>query len=115
MPNDIVSKYDDFDAVISIIETARGRALKAINAELIHMYRNVGEYLSDLCAKSSFGDKIIDEVAAYISEAAPTIKGFMLIGLTQHTTRCSNSANQTQEDLISGHAPVKAEAVLIKI
>ena len=29
------------------------------------MYWNVGAYLSELCAASSFGDKVIDEVAAY--------------------------------------------------
>ena len=29
------------------------------------MYWNVGAYLSELCAASSFGDKVIDEVATY--------------------------------------------------
>lgn len=45
------------------------------------MYWEVGEYLSDLCNKSSFGDKVIDEVATYISNVAPTIKGFNRRGL----------------------------------
>lgn len=81
MSKDITSKNEDFGAVISIIENSKGRALKAINAELINMYRSVGEYLSDLCAKSSFGDKVIDDVAAYISDVAPTIKGFNRRGL----------------------------------
>jgi len=72
---------NDFGAVISIIENAKGRALKAVNAELINMYWEVGEYLSELCAESSFGDKVIDEVANYISETNPTIKGFNRRGL----------------------------------
>lgn len=76
-----VNDTNDFSAVISIIENARGRALKAVNAELIQMYWEVGKYLSGLCAGSSFGDKIIDEVAAYISETAPTLKGFTRRGL----------------------------------
>ena len=71
----------DFGAVISIIENAKGRALKAVNAELINMYWKVGEYLSKLCAESSFGDKVVDEVADYIAEANPTIKGFNRRGL----------------------------------
>ena len=29
------------------------------------MYWNVGAYLSELCAASSFGDKVIDEAATY--------------------------------------------------
>ena len=81
MPKDMISANNDFGAVISIIENAKGRALKAVNAELINMYWEVGEYLSNLCAESSFGDKVIDEVADYISTTAPTIKGFNRRGL----------------------------------
>ena len=81
MSKDLISNATDFGAVISIIENAKGRALKAVNAELIQMYWEVGEYLSDLCAESSFGDKVIDEVATYISRSAPTIKGFNRRGL----------------------------------
>ena len=72
---------NDFGALLEIIETAKSRALKAVNAELINMYWEVGEYLSGLCAQSSFGDKVIDEVASYISDVAPTIKGFNRRGL----------------------------------
>lgn len=70
-----------FDEIISIIDNARNRALKAVNAELIQMYWNVGEYLSDLCAKAGFGDKVIGEVAAYIADANPGVKGFNRRGL----------------------------------
>ncbi len=81
MENNSISPNNDFGAVISIIENAKGRALKAVNAELINMYWEVGEYLSELCAKSTFGDKVIDDVADYISSANPTIKGFNRRGL----------------------------------
>ena len=81
MTKDIISANNDFGAVISIIENAKGRALKAVNAELINMYWDVGEYLSELCAESTYGDKVIDDVANYISATAPTIKGFNRRGL----------------------------------
>lgn len=81
MSKDLVPSTNDFGAVISIIENAKGRELKAVNAELINMYWEVGAYLSDLCADSSFGDKVIDEVAAYIFDVAPAIKGFNRRGL----------------------------------
>ena len=35
----------------------------------------------DLCVEASFGDKVIDEIAAYISDVAPAIKGFNRRGL----------------------------------
>ena len=81
MTKDIISANNDFGAVISIIENAKERALKVVNAELINMYWEVGEYLSELCAESTYGDKVIDDVANYISATAPTIKGFNRRGL----------------------------------
>ena len=81
MSNELTSKMGQFDEIISIIDNARTRAMKAVNAELIQMYWNVGEYLSALCANSGFGDKVIDEAAAYIAEANPGVKGFNRRGL----------------------------------
>ena len=81
MSRELTPKTGQFDEIISIIDNARTRALKAVNAELIQMYWNVGEYLSSLCADSGFGDKVIDEVAAYIAEANPGVKGFNRRGL----------------------------------
>jgi len=70
-----------FNKIISIIENAHARALKAVNTELIQMYWDVGEYLSGLCDSSSFGEKVIDEIAAFIAVNNPGIKGFGRRGL----------------------------------
>ena len=70
-----------FDEIIAIIEKAKPRAIKAVNAELIQMYWSVGEHLSGLYANSSFGDKIIDEVAAHIAQSNQNLKGFNRRGL----------------------------------
>ena len=77
----VINSDNKFLDIISIIESAKMRAMKAVNAELINMYWEVGKYLSSLVSDSSFGDKIIDEVAAYIAENNPTIKGFNRRGL----------------------------------
>ena len=81
MSRQLAPQNHDFDQIISIIEEARGRALRAVNAELIQMYWNVGEYLSDLCANAAFGDKVIDVVASYIASSGTNIKGFNRRGL----------------------------------
>jgi len=81
MSKDLVPQMGQFDEIISIIDNARTRALKAVNAELIQMYWSVGEYLSDLCSNSRFGDKVIDEVASFVAQANPGIKGFNRRGL----------------------------------
>lgn len=78
---DIIPLGNNFENILAIIENAKARALKAVNVELITMYREVGKYLSTLVAESSFGDKVIDEVAAYIAKTNPAIKGFNRRGL----------------------------------
>lgn len=64
MSKESMLKQGQFDELLHIIEDARVRELKAVNAELIQMYWNVGEYLSGLCANAGFGDKVMDEVAS---------------------------------------------------
>ena len=81
MSKDMVPQMGRFDEIIAIIDNAHRRALKAVNAELIQMYWSVGEYISDLCANAGFGDKVIDEVASYIAQANPGMKGFNRRGL----------------------------------
>lgn len=56
MSKELTQNMEQFDVLLSIIDSARTRALKAVNAELIQMYWNVGEYLSGLCANSGFGE-----------------------------------------------------------
>lgn len=81
MDQQIIPSPDNFNQLLSIIEDAHIRAMKAVNAEMIRLYWNVGNYLSALCAASKFGDKVIDEVASFIATQAPNIKGFNRRGL----------------------------------
>ena len=79
MSNEI--KKNEFNNLIQIIEESRANALKAVNKELILMYWKVGEYLHNLTLNSSFGDKVIDDVARFIKENNPSLKGFNKRGL----------------------------------
>ena len=74
MSNELTHNLGQFDEVIHIIDNARSRAMKAVDAELIQMYWSVGAYLSELCSASSFGDKIIDEVAHILRKRTPASK-----------------------------------------
>jgi predicted nuclease of restriction endonuclease-like (RecB) superfamily len=78
MDNEIISYAD---RIISLIEQARQNALQSVNAELIRLYWNVGEYLSVESAKAEWGDSFIDETAKHIKEKCPDIKGFTRRGL----------------------------------
>ncbi len=67
--------------LIKIIDESRKNAFKKVNEELIRMYWNVGEYLSNESQKAEFGDAYIDSVAKEIQDAFPGIKGFNRRGL----------------------------------
>ena len=69
------------NTIVSMIEQSRANALKSVNAELIQLYWNVGEYLSKESANASWGDSFIDATADYIKENCPGIKGFNRRGL----------------------------------
>ena len=56
----IVSQ-NNFNDIINIIEQSKSRALKAVNAEMINMYWQIGKYLSGLCENSSFGRGFLEE------------------------------------------------------
>lgn len=67
--------------LIKIIDESRQNALRKVNEELIRMYWQVGEFLSNESKKASFGDAYIDAIANEIQDAFPGIKGFNRRGL----------------------------------
>jgi predicted nuclease of restriction endonuclease-like (RecB) superfamily len=76
--NDIVPHIN---AVIAMIEKAQQNALESVNTELIRLYWNVGEYLSNESARSSWGDSFMDSLAENIKKNYPEIRGFNRRGL----------------------------------
>ena len=67
--------------LIKIIDESRQNALRKVNEELIRMYWQVGEFLSNESKNASFGDAYIDAIASEIQDAFPGIKGFNRRGL----------------------------------
>ncbi len=78
MSNEIIPYVN---IIIAMIKQAHQNALQSVNTELIKLYWNVGEYLSNECSKSIWGDSFIDSTAKYIKENYPEIKGFTRRGL----------------------------------
>lgn len=65
-----------FTDIIQLIKRARTNAIKAVNAELINLYWNVGEYISKRVESSQWGQSIVKELAKHIQCSEPEIKGF---------------------------------------
>lgn len=55
---------------------ARNNALKSVNKELINLYSNIWEKLSDKMKNSKWGDNIIEQLSTDIKREFPWIQGF---------------------------------------
>lgn len=65
-----------FTDIIHLIKVSRTNAVKAINAELIDLYWSIGKYISKKIEKSEWGDSVVSELAKFIQQNEPEIKGF---------------------------------------
>ncbi|MBP6303869.1 MAG: DUF1016 family protein [Bacteroidia bacterium] len=65
-----------FTDIIKLIKQSRTNAFKAVNAELINLYWNIGEHISKKIEQSEWGDSVVTELAKYIQQNEPAIKGF---------------------------------------
>ena len=66
----------DFDEVLNLINSARARALAAVNAVLIDLYWQVGEQISRRIAVNGWGQGIVKELAEYIRNRQPNARGY---------------------------------------
>ena len=65
-----------FTDIIQLIKQSRTNAIKAVNAELITLYWNIGEYICRKIEQAEWGDSIVTELAKFIQATEPEIKGF---------------------------------------
>lgn len=70
-----------FSEIINLIQQARSHTIRAVNTELINLYWNVGAYIKYRLSTSDWGDKTVTELAAYIQNNNPELKGFNRRGL----------------------------------
>ncbi|MFH1320562.1 MAG: DUF1016 N-terminal domain-containing protein [Bacteroidota bacterium] len=71
----------DFNKIVQLINDARRRAFIRVNEELINLYWNVGKIISLKVENANWGAGVVDELANYIKEKQPDIKGFNRRGL----------------------------------
>lgn len=72
---DLISK-PEFAEVVNLIKTSRYKALRAVNAELINLYWQIGEYISKRIETEGWGKSVVKELADFIRQNEPALKGF---------------------------------------
>lgn len=65
-----------FSDIINLIKQSRSNAIRAINAQLIDLYWNIGKYINQKIDNAEWGDSVVLELAKYIQQNEPEIKGF---------------------------------------
>ena len=78
---ELTSYNEQFEKIVNIIESAKERAYRKVNEELILMYRDVGEYISKQSEKTEYGDAFVQKLADFFEENYPDLKGFNRRGL----------------------------------
>jgi predicted nuclease of restriction endonuclease-like (RecB) superfamily len=65
-----------FSDIIELIKQSRAAAIKAVNTELITLYWNIGEHISKRVESAEWGQSVVQELADYIQQNEPDLKGF---------------------------------------
>ena len=67
---------NQFDEIVEIIDNARTRAMRAVNAELINMYWDIGAYISQKVETDGWGKSVVTEFSEFLRHRYPASKGF---------------------------------------
>jgi hypothetical protein len=70
-----------FSEILKLAEQARYDAYKSVNAELVNLYWQVGEYISKKVQSTEWGMNIVDNLSEYLEKKAPDLRGFDRRGL----------------------------------
>lgn len=65
-----------FGEVVTLIRGARGRATRAVNAEVIELYWRIGQYLHQRIEADGWSKGTVEKLAAYIAQREPGRNGF---------------------------------------
>lgn len=65
-----------FNEIVVLIKQSRAKVIKALNAELVDLYWNIGAYISQKIESTEWGKSVVVELAKYIQQQEPSTKGF---------------------------------------
>jgi predicted nuclease of restriction endonuclease-like (RecB) superfamily len=67
---------NQFAEIAGMIRASRQEALKIVNTTLIDLYWNIGRYIHTRIERSEWGKSIVEELARYLQQKDPGLKGF---------------------------------------
>jgi predicted nuclease of restriction endonuclease-like (RecB) superfamily len=65
-----------FAEVVGLIQSAKQRAVQAVNTQLVELYWQVEAYISHKLAQAEWGDAVVQQLADYLALTQPGLRGF---------------------------------------
>ena len=75
-PQKVQNIQSEFFDVLKQIQETRQKVFTHINTALIELYWQIGQIISQKVSSESWGKSVVSELANYITQNAPEIKGF---------------------------------------
>lgn len=75
-PQKVQNLQSEFSDVLKQIQESRQKVFTHINTALIHLYWQIGQMISHKVSSEAWGKSVVTELAKYITQNAPEIKGF---------------------------------------
>ncbi|WP_236170086.1 PDDEXK nuclease domain-containing protein [Pseudomonas parasichuanensis] len=70
------ARDERFDEVLTLIKSARQRAVQAVNTQLIELYWQVGAFISRKLERAEWGDGVVNQLADHLLLTQPGLRGF---------------------------------------
>jgi predicted nuclease of restriction endonuclease-like (RecB) superfamily len=112
-----------FTEVLTLIQSVQQKVIATTNQELIKLYWSIGKYISDRISTAQWGQKTIEQLAAFIQTQEPGIKGFEKRNLermrqfyetypdSQITTALRTQLSWTHHRIIMSRCKTEAERI----
>lgn len=105
----------EFKNVVLLIEEARNRAFHKVNEELVLLYFKVGKLVSEKVSAGTWGENPVNELAAYIQEKCPGMKGFNRNGLYRMKQFFETYTSVEFVSTLMTHSDYEAKLILKKV
>jgi predicted nuclease of restriction endonuclease-like (RecB) superfamily len=113
------TQQKQFHEIVHLIKNAQSNVIRSINVEMINLYWNVGQYISLQLSCAAWGDKTVEELAVFIQQKHPEIKGFNRRGLYRmkqffeiYSSQKFVSSLMTQMQISENHTNVIVSSVM---
>ena len=70
------SEPNSFAEIAKLIQERRALAVRKVNTELIELYWKISKIISQKLESIEWGDKAVNELAKYLKQREPSLRGF---------------------------------------